>query len=57
MSWALGFLILACFAGIIALTGMAPGVSAEIAWVMFLVFLVLMAVAAIIRVLRGNKSY
>ncbi len=55
MSWAFGFLILACFAGIVSLTGMAHGVSATIAWVLFLVFLVMMVVAAIFRVLREEK--
>jgi uncharacterized membrane protein YtjA (UPF0391 family) len=57
MSFALGFLFLALIAGVLALGGLAQGVAAEIAWIVFIVCLVLMVIAAIIRVLRGSDFY
>lgn len=57
MSFALGFLALALFAAVLALGGLAQGVAAEIAWIVFVVALVFMVVAAIVRVLRGNDFY
>lgn len=54
MSWAFGFLLLACFAGIVAFGGFASGPATSVAWLLFAVFIVLMIVKAVSRALRKD---
>ena len=56
MSLAFCFLLLACFAAVVAFGGFASGPLAQIALAFFAVFLVLMVGAAVARVLRKGQS-
>lgn len=54
MSWAFGFLLLACLAGIVAFGGVASEPVSWIAWIFFAVFILLMIVKAVSRALRND---
>jgi len=54
MSWAFGFLLLACLSGIVAFGGIATGPVTAVAWVLFAVFILLMIRNAVARVIRRS---
>lgn len=54
MSWAFGFLLLTCFAGVVAFGGVASGTATSVAWILFAVFIVLMIVKAVSRALHND---
>jgi len=56
MSLAFCFLLLACFAAIVAFGGFTAGLVAQVAGALFALFLVLMVGAAVSRVLRKDQS-
>jgi uncharacterized membrane protein YtjA (UPF0391 family) len=56
MSWAFGFLLLACLAGIIAFGGIANGPVTSVAGILFVVFIVLMIAKAVARALRKHSQ-